>query len=96
MWCFHCLSAFSETFLALKKNSPRYCNKFGGHAVAHLVQELRYKPEFDENPSSGSLVVPAGRTDRHDKIVTFRNFANAPKNHIYFFEYAFFLSGFII
>jgi len=34
----------------------------------------------NENPSSGSRVVPFPRTDRHDKAITlFRNFANASK-----------------
>ena len=36
--------------------------------------------KFYENPSSGSRVVPRGRTDMTKLIVTFRNFANAPKN----------------
>jgi hypothetical protein len=41
--------------------------------------------KFHENPTSGSRVVPCGRTDRwtHGQtklIVVFRNFANAPKN----------------
>ena len=31
-------------------------------------------------PFGGSRVVPWGRTDRHDKIVAFRNFAKVPKN----------------
>jgi hypothetical protein len=33
-----------------------------------------------ENPSSGSCVVPCGRTDVKKLIVAFRNFANAHKN----------------
>jgi len=34
-----------------------------------------------ENRSSGSLVVPYGRTDRFDEvIVAFRHYANVPKN----------------
>jgi len=36
--------------------------------------------KFHENPSSGSRVVLRGRTDMTKLIVTFRNFANAPKN----------------
>jgi len=39
--------------------------------------------KFHENPSSGSRVVPCGRTDRRKDmtklIVAFRNFTNAPK-----------------
>jgi len=34
--------------------------------------------KFDENPSSGSRVVPCGRTDRRDDGNSLRNFANAP------------------
>ena len=36
--------------------------------------------KFHENPFSGSQVIPCGRTDGHDEVVTFRNFANAPTN----------------
>ena len=35
--------------------------------------------KFHQNPSSGSRVVPCGRTDMTKLIVAFRNFANAPK-----------------
>jgi hypothetical protein len=40
--------------------------------------------KFHENPSSGSRVVPCGRTDRQKNkkiIVAFRNFAKAPKKN---------------
>jgi hypothetical protein len=38
--------------------------------------------KFPENPSSGSRVIPCGRTDRHDEayVVAFRNFSNAATN----------------
>ena len=36
--------------------------------------------EFHENPSSGSRVVPCGRTDMTKLTVVFRNVANAPQN----------------
>jgi len=36
--------------------------------------------QFHENPSSGSQVVPLGRTDVTKLIVALRTFANAPKN----------------
>jgi len=41
--------------------------------------------KFHENPSSGSQVVPCGRTDGHDEAltVTFRNFVEEPKTIIY-------------
>jgi len=35
---------------------------------------------FHETPSSGSRVVPCGRTDTRQLIVSFRNAAKAPKN----------------
>jgi hypothetical protein len=36
--------------------------------------------KFYQNPSNGSRVVPCGQTDMTKLRVTFRNFANAPKN----------------
>ena len=36
--------------------------------------------KFHKNPSSGSRVVPYGRTNMTKIIVAFRNFVNAPKN----------------
>jgi len=35
--------------------------------------------KFNKNPSSGSRIVPFGRTDMTKLTVAFRNFANAPK-----------------
>jgi hypothetical protein len=44
--------------------------------------------KFHENPSSGSRVVPCGQTDGQadttELIVDFRNFAEAPKNSMFF------------
>ena len=37
---------------------------------------------FHKNPSSGSRIVPCGRTDMMKLIVAFRNFAKAPKMYI--------------
>jgi len=42
--------------------------------------EIYSNNKFHENPSSGSQVVLCGRTDMTKVIVTFRNFAYAPKN----------------
>ena len=38
---------------------------------------------FNENPSIGSRIVSCGRTDMTKLIVTFRNFAKAPKRWEY-------------
>jgi len=38
--------------------------------------------KFHENPSSGSRVVPRGRTDVTKIILDFHNFENAPKSHL--------------
>jgi len=35
--------------------------------------------KFHENPSSGSRIVPCGRTDMMKLIIAFRSLANAPK-----------------
>ena len=43
---------------------------------------------FHENPSSGSRVVACGWTDMITLIVAFRNFANAPKNHVIHMYYS--------
>jgi len=38
--------------------------------------------KLHENPSSGSRVVPYGRTDMTKLTVALRNFVNAPKNAV--------------
>ena len=43
-------------------------------------QIFRKLLKFRQNPSSGSRVVPCGRTDTTKLTVAFRNFSNAPKN----------------
>jgi hypothetical protein len=37
---------------------------------------------FHQNPSSGSRIVPCGRTDFTKLIVAFRDFANVPPNDV--------------
>jgi hypothetical protein len=44
------------------------------------IYEKSYNIKFHENPSSGSGVVPCGRTEKTKLIVAFRNFTKAPKN----------------
>jgi hypothetical protein len=36
--------------------------------------------EFNQNPSSGSRVVPCGQTEKTELIVAFRDFVNVSKN----------------
>jgi hypothetical protein len=49
--------------------------------------------KFNENLSSGSKVVPCGRTDIHDEaLVPFRNFANVPNKTVLIFNTALFNS----
>jgi len=51
---------------------------------ARRIFEKYTNAKFHENPSSGSRDVPCGRrnaqTDMMMLILTFHNFANAPKN----------------
>jgi hypothetical protein len=57
--------------------------------VSRQISEERSDVKFHENPSSGSRVVPCGRTDRRTDmtkvIITFRNFATASKNEMRWF-----------
>jgi hypothetical protein len=48
----------------------------------HRFFEKSSNVQFHENPSSGSRVVPCGRTDMTKLIAAFRNFAQAPKKHL--------------
>jgi hypothetical protein len=42
--------------------------------------------KFHDNPSSGSRVIPCGRTDRQDEANSrFRNYVNAPKMYFIYF-----------
>jgi hypothetical protein len=47
------------------------------------IFEKSSNTKFHENPSSGSRVVPLGRTDmtKTKQIVAFCDFTNAPQNH---------------
>jgi len=50
--------------------------------ISRHIFEKYSNIKFYENPSSGSRVVPCGRTDMTKLIFAFRNFTNAPKIHI--------------
>jgi hypothetical protein len=45
----------------------------------HIFRKNTKILNFHENPSSGSRDAPCGRKDKKKLIVTFRNFAKAPK-----------------
>jgi len=47
--------------------------------VSQLTFEKYSNIKFHENPTSGRRVVSFGQTDMTRLLVTFRNFANAPK-----------------
>jgi hypothetical protein len=91
--CFDFLcNLFSETFLILRRTerdqkctlvfrpSPRYsCPILIKLEFSRQFFEKYSTIKFDENRSSGSQVVPCGRTDMMKLIVAPRNFANLPK-----------------
>jgi len=50
------------------------------HEFSRQIFEKYSNTKFNENPSSGSPVVPFRQTDRHEQlVVASRNFGNAPK-----------------
>jgi hypothetical protein len=53
------------------------------------IFEKYWNIKFHENPSSGSRVLPCGRTFMTKLIVSFRNFSNAPKTYTLCPEIAF-------
>ena len=52
-----------------------------GLEFSRWIFEKSSNIKFHENPSSGSRVVPFGRTNMMKQIVAFRHFTNAPQNH---------------
>jgi hypothetical protein len=79
-----------------KKNWARYLKCYTGlHVNACYSFPILMKLEcseqffekysnikFHQSPSSGSRIIPCGRTDMMKLIVAFRNFANASKNFL--------------
>jgi hypothetical protein len=61
-----------------------YCQILMKTEFSRQISEKFSNIKFHEDPSSGSRVVPCGRTDGHRDMtkltVAFRNFANASKN----------------
>ena len=90
------VSIFSVTFVwnisHYKNNWARYdqkCTSYSCQILMALVSsreifEKYSNTKFHENPSSGSWLVPCGRTDRHDEANNrFSQFANAPNTVAY-------------
>jgi hypothetical protein len=85
-----CLLIFSTTFVS---NISSSVFMYSARDSCQILMTLEFcrkilgkysNIKFQENSSSGSRVVPCGRTDGQTDltklIVTLRNFANAPKN----------------
>jgi hypothetical protein len=64
--------------------STRYCHIFMKLGFSRQIFEKYSNTKFHENPSSRSRVVPCGQTNGQTGmtklIVTFHDFAKAPKN----------------
>jgi len=77
----------NKTYTGLRVKYPLFVSDFNETWI--LSTDFRKKnSKFHENPCSGSRIVPCGRTDGRNTdsrtgmaklIVSFRNFANAPK-----------------
>ena len=66
-------------YLGLHVQCPLFCPILMKLEFCRRNFEKSPNIKFHENPSSGSRVVPCGRTDMMKLIVAFRNFANAPE-----------------
>jgi hypothetical protein len=69
-------------YLYMKRNVE---NVWGARYTSARViyRKIRYSDiKFRKNPSSGSRVVPFGRTDTTDLRLTSHNFANEPKKKV--------------
>jgi len=103
-------ATLSKTFLILRRIEPdiiiKVCRSSGKVPVSlvrlkwnsNFLETFSKSIKFHENPSSRTPVLPCGRadgqTDMTKLMVTFRNFANTPKNST-FFPRSTFLSSFI-
>ena len=66
-------------YIGLHVKYPLFLSDFNETRITSIHFENSSHIKFNENPSSGSRVIPCGRTDMTKPIVAFRNFANAPK-----------------
>jgi hypothetical protein len=79
-------------YIGLHVKCPSFLSDFNQLEFSQKIFEIYSNMKFHENPNSGVRIVTCGRTDRRTEkrtdgqtymtklIVTFRNFANAPKN----------------
>ena len=92
-WC--SLPILSEKFLILRQTEWDMIKKcilvfmYSARCSCKILMNLEFSRQiskkytnikFHENPSSGTWVVPCGRTNRLKPIVTFCNFDNTSKN----------------
>jgi hypothetical protein len=96
MWVLIYLQILSETFVILTRNKRDIiinvhrsysCQILIKHDFPQQIFKKSTNMKFHENPSSGSRVVPCGRTDMVKLIAAFHNFANAPKNYSRFADF---------
>ena len=71
-------------YVGLHVKYPLFLSDFNDTELSRQIFEKFPSIKFNENPSSGSRVVPCGRTDRRTGmtklIVACRNFANVRKD----------------
>ena len=67
-------------YIGLPVKNTLFLSDFNETWILSTIFEKNTHMKFHENPSSGSRVIPCGRTDVMKVIVAFRNFANTPKN----------------
>jgi len=70
---------FNSAFKGLTYSTHSSCQILMRLEFSHQIIKKYSNINFYENPSSGSRVVPYGRTDKIALIVAFHNFANTPK-----------------
>ena len=67
-------------------NTRYSCQSLVNSETSRQIFKKYMNIKFHENPSSGRRVVPCRRTDRRTNtmklIVSFRNFAKAPKTNV--------------
>jgi len=66
-------------YIGLHAKYSLFLSDFNETRIFSIDFENSSHIKFNENPSSGSRVVPCGRTDITKLMVAFRNSANAPK-----------------